>query len=129
MPTVADAAEVIGLNPQLLVHNSLWSCVLVCAIGCSSCDIIYHTNFWRAMMLRLSGDEWFLKYESSKVSARMLLSLPEQMLEDVHAVAKAHGISTAELVRRALTSHMAEMVKSNPSLVALRGSIRAHEQS
>ena len=73
-------------------------------------------------MPRQSGDGWFLKYESAKASTRLLLSLPKPMLDDAHAVAKAHGISVAELVRRATTQYMAEVVKANPSLVALRGS-------
>ena len=73
-------------------------------------------------MPRQSGDGWFLKYEPAKASARLLLSLPQPMLDDAHAVAKVQGISVAELVRRAMTRHMAEVVKANPSLVALRGS-------
>ena len=73
-------------------------------------------------MSRQSGDGWFLKYESAKASTRLLLSLPKPMLDDAHAVAKVQGISVAELVRRAMTHHMAEVVKANPSLVALRGS-------
>ena len=75
-------------------------------------------------MSRQSGDGWFLKYESAKASTRLLLSLPKPMLGDAHAVAKAQGISVAELVRRAMTHHMAEVVKANPSLVALRGARR-----
>ena len=77
---------------------------------------------WSVVMPRQSGDGWFLKYESAKASTRLLLSLPKPMLDDAHAVAKAQGISVAELVRRAVTHHMAELVKANPSLVALRGS-------
>ena len=77
---------------------------------------------WSAVMPRQSGDGWFLKYESAKASTRLLLSLPKPMLDDAHAVAKAQGISVAELARRAMTYHMAELVKANPSLVALRGS-------
>ena len=34
---------------------------------------------------------------------RMLVSLPKSMLADAHKVAKERGISTAELVRRALS--------------------------
>ena len=79
---------------------------------------------WSVVMPRQSGDGWFLKYESAKASTRLLLSLPKPMLEDAHAVAKAQGISVAELARRAMTHHMAELVKANPSLVALRGSRR-----
>lgn len=77
---------------------------------------------WSVVMPRQSGDGWFLKYESAKASTRLLLSLPKPMLDDAHAVAKAQGISVAELARRAMTHHMAELVKANPSLVALRGS-------
>ena len=73
-------------------------------------------------MPRLSGDGWFLQYDSAKASTRLLLSLPGPMLDDAHAVAKAQGISVAELARRAMTHHMAEVVKANPSLVVLRGS-------
>ena len=73
-------------------------------------------------MPRQSGAGWFLKYESSKASTRLLLSLPRPMLDDAHAAAKAQGISVAELVRRAMTLHMAELVKANLSLVVLRGS-------
>ena len=79
---------------------------------------------WSVVMPRQSGDGWFLKYESAKASTRLLLSLPKPMLDDAHAVAKAQGISVAELARRAMTHHMAELVKANPSLVALRGSTR-----
>ena len=77
---------------------------------------------WSVVMPRQFGDGWFLKYESAKASTRLLLSLPKPMLDDAHAVAKAQGISVAELARRAMTHHMAELVKANPSLVALRGS-------
>ena len=73
-------------------------------------------------MPRQSGNGWFLKYESAKASTRLLLSLPKPMLDDAHAVAKAQGISVAELARRAMTYHMAELAKANPSLIALRGS-------
>lgn len=73
-------------------------------------------------MPRQSDGGWFLKYESAKASTRLLLSLPKPMLDDAHAVAKAQGISVAELARRAMTHHMSELVKANPSLVALRGS-------
>ena len=75
-------------------------------------------------MPRQSGDGWFLKYESAKASTRLLLSLPKPMLDDAHAVAKVQGISVAELARRAMTHHMSELVKANPSLVALRGARR-----
>ena len=44
-------------------------------------------------MPRQSGGGWFLKYESSKASTRLLLSLPKPMLDDAHAVAKVQGIS------------------------------------
>ena len=73
-------------------------------------------------MPRQSSDGWFLKYEPATASARLLLSLPKSMLDNTHAAAKAQGISVAELARRAMTYHMAELVKANPSLVALRGS-------
>ena len=67
-------------------------------------------------MPRQSGDGWFLKYESTKVSTRLLLSLPKPMLDDAHAVAKAQGISVAELVRRAMTHHMSELARVHPEL-------------
>lgn len=68
-------------------------------------------------MPRQSGDGWFLKYESAKASTRLLLSLPKPMLGDAHAVAKAQGISVAELARRAMTHHMAEVAKQYPTVV------------
>lgn len=68
-------------------------------------------------MPRQSGDGWFLKYESAEASTRLLLSLPKPMLDDAHAVAKAQGISVAELVRRAMTYHMAELARVHPELV------------
>lgn len=67
-------------------------------------------------MPRQSGDGWFLKYESAKASTRLLLSLPKPMLDDAHAVAKAQGISVAELVRRSMTHHMAEVTRAHPEL-------------
>ena len=68
-------------------------------------------------MPRQSGDGWFLKYEPAKASTRLLLSLPKPMLDDAHAVAKAQGISVAELVRRAMTHHMAEVARAHPELM------------
>ena len=68
-------------------------------------------------MPRQSGDGWFLKYESAKASTRLLLSLPKPMLDDAHAVAKAQGISVAELARRAMTHYMAEVAKQYPTVV------------
>lgn len=72
-------------------------------------------------MPRQSGDGWFLQYDSAKASTRLLLSLPQPMLDDAHAVAKAQGISVAELARRAMTCHMSEVITAHPSLVALKG--------
>lgn len=67
-------------------------------------------------MPRQSGDGWFLKYESAKASTRLLLSLPKPMLDDAHVVAKAQGISVAELVRRAMTHHMVEVTRAHSDL-------------
>ena len=67
-------------------------------------------------MPRQSGDGWFLKYESAKASTRLLLSLPQPMQDDAHAVAKAKGISVAEVVRRALTRHMRDFARAHPDL-------------
>lgn len=68
-------------------------------------------------MPRQSGNGWFLKYESTKASTRLLLSLPKPMLDDAHAAAKLQGISVAELARRAMTHHMAELARVHPELV------------
>lgn len=67
-------------------------------------------------MPRQSGNGWFLKYASTKASTRLLLSLPKPMLDDAHVVAKAQGISVAELARRAMTHHMAEVTRAHPDL-------------
>lgn len=72
-------------------------------------------------MPRQSGDSWFLQYGSAKASTRLLLSLPRSMLDDAHAVAKVQSISVAELVRRAVTRHMSEVIATHPSSVALKG--------
>ena len=66
-----------------------------------------------------AGSGWFLRYASPKASTRLLLSLPKDMLADAHAVAAAQGISTAELVRRAMTMHMREVVRAHPEVVVL----------
>ena len=71
---------------------------------------------WSVVMPRQSGDGWFLKYESAKASTRLLLSLPQPMLDDAHAAAKAQGISVAELARRAMTHHMSELARAHPEL-------------
>ena len=68
-------------------------------------------------MPRQSDGGWFLKYESAKASARLLLSLPQPMLDDAHAAAKLQGISVAELARRAMTHHMSELARVHPELV------------
>lgn len=68
-------------------------------------------------MPRQSGGGWFLKYESAKASTRLLLSLPQPMLDDAHAAAKLQGISVAELARRAMTYHMSELARVHPELV------------
>ena len=68
-------------------------------------------------MPRQSDGGWFLKYESAKASTRLLLSLPQPMLDDAHAAAKLQGISVAELVRRAMTHHMLELACAHPELV------------
>lgn len=72
-------------------------------------------------MPRQSGDGWFLRYKTPKASTRLLLSLPKDMLSDAHAAAHAQDISVAELVRRAMTRHMSELIAEHPSLFALRG--------
>ena len=80
-------------------------------------------------MPRQSGDGWFLKYESAKASTRLLLSLPKPMLDDAHAVAKAQGISVAELARRAMTRHMSEVVATYPELSLIgKQRPRSHRQ-
>ena len=75
-------------------------------------------------MPRQSGSGWFMQYASSKASTRLLISLPGPMLDDVHAMAKAQGISAAEVMRRALTRHMRDFVREHPSAVALHGSAK-----
>lgn len=68
-------------------------------------------------MPRQSDGGWYLKYESAKASTRLLLSLPQPMLDDAHAAAKLQGISVAELARRAMTYHMSELARVHPELV------------
>jgi hypothetical protein len=67
--------------------------------------------------MNMSDARWFLKYESVGASARLLLSLPQPMLDDAHAAARLQGISVAELVRRAMTHHMSELARVHPELV------------
>ncbi len=75
-------------------------------------------------MPRQSGSGWFMQYESSKAETRLLISLPRPMLDDAHAIAKAQGISVAEVIRRALTRHMQDFVREHPTVVALNGSAK-----
>lgn len=75
-------------------------------------------------MPRQSGSGWFMQYESSKVETRLLISLPRPMADDLHAIAAAQKLSSAEVIRRALTRHMRDFVREHPTVVALKGSAK-----
>lgn len=72
------------------------------------------------------GSSWLLEYPDPKNDTRMLVSLPSAMLRDLHLMAKASGISTAELVRRAVTAELASQIRARPEIAAsFKGALRA----
>lgn len=62
------------------------------------------------------GSRWLLKYTDPRNDTRMLISLPSAMLRDLHLLAKAKGISTAEFVRRAVTRDIAHEIQARPEI-------------
>ena len=64
------------------------------------------------------GSGWLLNYADPRNDTRMLVSLPSAMLRDLHLLAKAKDISTAELVRRAVTREIAAQIKERPEIAA-----------
>ena len=64
------------------------------------------------------GSGWLLNYIDPRNDTRMLVSLPSAMLRDLHLLAKAKDISTAELVRRAVTREIAAQIKARPEIAA-----------
>lgn len=64
------------------------------------------------------GSGWMLNYIDPRNDTRMLVSLPSAMLRDLHLLAKAKDISTAELVRRAVTREIAAQIKARPEIAA-----------
>ena len=63
-----------------------------------------------------NGSGWLLNYADPRTDTRMLVSLPSAMLRDLHLLAKAKDISTAELVRRAVTRELAAEIRARPEL-------------
>lgn len=64
------------------------------------------------------GSGWMLNYIDPRNDTRMLVSLPSLMLRDLHLLAEAKGISTAELVRRAVTREIAAEIRERPEIAA-----------
>lgn len=64
------------------------------------------------------GSSWMLNYTDPRNDTRMLMSLPSAMLRDLHLLAKAQDISTAELMRRAATREIAAHIKERPEIAA-----------
>lgn len=62
------------------------------------------------------GSGWMLNYSGPRSDTRMLVSLPSAMLRDLHLLAKAKDISTAELVRRAVTREIAAEIRERPEI-------------
>lgn len=62
------------------------------------------------------GSGWLLNYIDPRNDTRMLVSLPSAMLRDLHLLAKSQDISTAELVRRAVTREIAAEVRARPEI-------------
>lgn len=62
------------------------------------------------------GSGWLLNYADPRNDTRMLVSLPSAMLRDLHLLAKAKDISTAELVRRAVTREIAAEIRARPEI-------------
>lgn len=64
------------------------------------------------------GSGWMLNYTDPRNDTRMLMSLPSAMLRDLHLLAKAQDISTAELMRRAATREIAAHINERPEIAA-----------
>lgn len=60
------------------------------------------------------GSGWLLSYEDPRNDTRMLISLPTAMLRDAQTLARARGISAAELVRQGLTREIAQHLRAAP---------------
>lgn len=50
---------------------------------------------------------WSVSYDDPRSSARMLISLPTQMLDDLRLLAQAREISLSELVRQVMSRELA----------------------
>jgi hypothetical protein len=68
-------------------------------------------------MPRPKPEGWKLRYVDPRSPKRLLISLPEGMFSDAHAVAKELGISTAELFRVAVTREMVRLAAENSFLL------------
>ena len=70
------------------------------------------------------GSGWMLNYTDPRTDTRLLVSLPSAMLRDLHLLAKAKDISTAELVRRAVTREIAAEIRACPEIAfSFRGAL------
>ena len=70
------------------------------------------------------GSGWLLNYADPRNDTRMLMSLPSAMLRDLRLLAKARGISLAELMRRAATRELAAEIGERPEIAAsFRGTL------
>lgn len=67
-------------------------------------------------MARRNDAGWFLRYVVGTATTRLLLSLPVGMMGDARRVAHAQHISVAEMTRRAMTKHMAEVARAHPEV-------------
>ena len=56
---------------------------------------------------------WKLRYVDPRSPKRLLISLPQGMLDDAHAVARELNISTAELFRVSVTREMSRVAAEN----------------
>lgn len=67
-------------------------------------------------MPKSDSSGWFLRYDDPKSDERLLVSFPANMLRDVRVLAGGLGVSSAELIRRAVTREIAFYAASHPEV-------------
>ena len=61
-----------------------------------------------------NDSKWFVKYEEPRSQTKLLVSMPIEMARDVRLLASYKGITSAELVRRAVTEKIAAQIQAEP---------------
>lgn len=58
--------------------------------------------------------KWSVKYEDPRSDVRFLFSLPKPMHRDIRLLAKARGMTTAEMIRQLISREVAAFQAERP---------------